>query len=117
MSAIYNFDPQVAGNTFEQRVMAIKRNVNGTLQPLTNATALFEVYREGSSRVWLSQNCNILDEEECVIGIPEIKSIALTPYEYLWRITITYEDGDIKTYVGGEFPVREIKNEQKWPIQ
>jgi hypothetical protein len=117
-TAVYHFQPQVAGDTFEPRVMAIKRTVNNVLQDLDGATVVFYVTRPNSKRIWLQRNCSIIDKEECVIQVPEIKDLSLTPAMYVWYITITYSDGDVKTYIGGNFPVVSYpKNIEKCPIQ
>lgn len=118
MPAVYNFNPQIYGNTFEERALALKRSVNGVLQTLVGASATFTIKRPGSDRVWYSVACPIVDPQECVVKIPEIKNLTLTPHVYVWDITVTYADGDIKTYIGGEMPIIAYpQNHTPWPIQ
>lgn len=111
MSAIINFAPQCEGDTLEQRIFAVKRTVLNVLQDLTDASGVFEVYRKGGDRIWLSQSIEILDGENCLFRIPEIKNPGLTPYDYLWKITLTYSDGDVKTYLNGTLPIVKFNSE------
>lgn len=111
MSAIINFSEQIQGDTFEARVFGIKRSENSLLQDLTGASGVFEVFRAGSERIWLSQDIQIIDPVNCLIKVPEIKAPNLTPFVYKWRIRLIYSDGDIKTYLGGDMPIVEFNPE------
>ena len=111
MAAIINFSPQIYGDTFEPRVFAVERTHLGVVQNLVGASAVFEVFRKGSNKIWMSQSVEILDAENCIIRVREIKNLDLTPYVYNWRIRITYADGDRKTYLGGLMPIVQFNTE------
>tara|TARA_R110000744_G_scaffold195512_1_gene314566 strand:+ start:25128 stop:25481 length:354 start_codon:yes stop_codon:yes gene_type:complete len=111
MAAIINFAEQIQGDTFEQRVFAVKRTSKGVLQDLTGASCVFEVFRSGSDRIWLTQVVDVIDAVNCIIRLKEIKAPELTPHLYKWRIKITYADGDIKTYLGGNMPIVQFNPE------
>lgn len=114
MAAQYDFAEQFEGNSLEKRVMAIKRYEGDVLTQLTGAEIAFEVFREDSTKIYLSKTTanggiEILDAELCIFRINEVQNPGLTPYKYNYRIKITYADGDVKTYVHGKLPIVKFK--------
>lgn len=110
MSAIYDFPEQFEGDTLKQRVFSIKRNVNGEVMSLDGASVSFEVYRTNTSKIYLSKSTadggvEILDNDLCIIKINKILNPDLTPYEYLYKVTIQYANGDVRTYLNGKMPI------------
>lgn len=123
MSAVYNFNEQIEGNTLEARVFAIKRLVSEVLQTLVGATVTFKVFRSKTSKVYLTLDnadnggVTIIDAENCIFRINEIQNPTLVAGRYFYSITITYSDGDVKTYLGGEMPiVKFLSSEPKETI-
>lgn len=108
----YDFAPQIEGDTFEPRVFGIKRMVAGSLVDLTGASASFVVSRKSGKVYFQTSTAEagivIMDPINCILRVNEIKSPALLAGDYLWKLVLTYSDGDIKTYIGGNFPI--IKN-------
>lgn len=115
MSAVYNFTDILEGDTLEERVFALKRFVNDELVDLTDAVISFQVFRSNTSKIYIDKNntdiggVSIVSQPLCLVKILEIKDHGLTAAEYYWRLVVLYPDGDIKTYLGGKFNVKTIK--------
>lgn len=97
----------------EQRIFGIRREVNGVLQNLVGAEVSFQVFRAPSTKIYLEMTTqdggiDILDEEECIVRINELQNPGLTAYNYDYKVTVTYADGDVKTYITGKMPIIKL---------
>lgn len=116
MAVVYNFDDVLQGATLEKRVFGVKRRVNSVLQTLDGATVRFQVFRSKTSKLYIDKDnatnggVTIVDADNCIIEIEEIKNVDLTPARYYWRLVVEYSDGDKKIYVGGKFRVVTVQD-------
>ena len=114
MSAVYNFPDVAVGQTLEQRVFGLERYQNGTLVTLTGCTVVAEIKSINGNRTYLTKSSAsggviINDENTCVVTLTETQ-ITLSPKRYVWDITVTYPDGDVKKFAVGYFKVVSLKD-------
>lgn len=117
MSAVYNFDEIFEGDSLEPKTFVVKRYLGGEGGPLidlTGVSILFEVYRSSTSKIYLSKSTSdsgiqIDDAALCILTIKRIKDPGLTPFNYYWRLKITYTDQVERTVLSGSLPIIKFK--------
>ncbi len=114
MSAVYQFPDVAEGQTIEQRVFQLKRIVNEALVDLTDCTIKAEIKSENGKRVYVTKGTIeggvvINDISTCTVTIEPIL-IQLSPKTYVWDLTVTYPDGQIKKFAVGKFNVVRLKD-------
>jgi hypothetical protein len=103
---IYNTKPQIAGDTFQERILTIKRN-NSPID-LTGVLIKMQIKTEANGKIIkdlsIGNGITIIDALNGKFKIDSFLSPSQSR-QYVYDIQITYTSGVVRTYLKGVIPI------------